>query len=73
MVNQYRSKWINFGHILVLLFQHYGLEWDISVAVEGLLEEAAMGNDIPSAVNKCDTAIKNIITSRNIAGTNPRS
>ena len=48
-------------------------EWDISVAVEGLLEEAAMGNDIPSAVNKCDTAIKNIITSRNIAGTNPRS
>lgn len=46
--------------------------WDISVAVEGLLEEAAMGNDIDEAIKKCDNQVKSIITNNALAGTNPR-
>lgn len=47
-------------------------DWDISVAVEGMLEEAAMGEDISAAVKKADQTIKDLITSRNLANTNPR-
>ena len=47
-------------------------DWDISVAVEGLFEEAAMGENINSAIKKCDEAVKGVITSKGLAGTNPR-
>lgn len=47
-------------------------DWDISVAVEGLFEEAAMGENIKNSIQKCDETVKNIITSRGLAGTNPR-
>lgn len=47
-------------------------EWDISVAVEGLFEEAAMGENIANSIKKCDNTIKDLISSRNLAGTNPR-
>lgn len=45
-------------------------DWNISVAVEGLLEEAAMGDDVASAVTKCDETVKGIIAAG--IGTNPR-
>lgn len=48
-------------------------DWNISVAVEGLLEEAAMGNDIDASVTKCDTTVKNLIISGGLPGTNPRN
>lgn len=44
-------------------------DWNISVAVEGLLEEAAMGNDITTAVKKCDSMVQGLCAN---AGTNPR-
>lgn len=47
-------------------------EWDISVAVEGLFEEAAMGENITNSLNKCHNTITDLITSRGLAGTNPR-
>lgn len=47
-------------------------DWDISVAVEVLFEEAAMGENINNAVKKCDNAVKDIIASKGLAGTNPR-
>ena len=47
--------------------------WDISVAVEGLLEEAAMGDDIDDAVAKCDAEVKSIIQRENLANNNPRA
>lgn len=47
--------------------------WDISVAVEGLLEEAAMGNNIDESIKKCDNQVKSIIKNNSLAGTNPRN
>lgn len=48
-------------------------DWNISVAVEGLLEEAAMGKNIDDAITKCDSAVKKIIQDNKLAGTNPRN
>lgn len=45
-------------------------DWNISVAVEGLLEEAAMGNDIDESITKCDNAVKKIINESK--SSNPR-
>lgn len=45
-------------------------DWNISVAVEGLLEEAAMGNDIDESIAKCDKTVKGIINDNK--ATNPR-
>ena len=47
-------------------------DWDISVAVEILFEEAAMGENINNSITKCDNAVKDIIVSKGLAGTNPR-
>lgn len=47
-------------------------DWNISVAVEGLIEEAAMGQDIDASIKKCDDQVKNIIKNNNLANTNPR-
>lgn len=44
--------------------------WDISVAVEGMLEEAAMGTRISKCVNDCDAEVKRILST--ITETNPR-
>lgn len=48
-------------------------DWNISVAVEGLLEEAAMGKNIDESITKCDTTVKNIIVNSNLANNNPRN
>lgn len=47
-------------------------DWNISVAVEGMFEESAMGNDIDETIAKCDKTVKDIISRNNLAGTNPR-
>lgn len=47
-------------------------DWNISVAVEGLLEEAAMGKDIDSSIDKCDKAVTKIINDNSLSGKNPR-
>lgn len=47
--------------------------WDISVAVEGLLEEAAMGQDIDQSIADCDAKVKQIITRDGLANNNPRA
>ena len=46
--------------------------WDISVSVEGLLEEAAMGTNIDKAVADCHAEVTNIIARDNLANNNPR-
>lgn len=46
--------------------------WDISVAVEGLLEEAAMGENIEDVVLECHQEVENIIVRDNLANNNPR-
>ncbi len=48
-------------------------DWNISVAVEGLLEEAAMGKDIDTSIANCDTAVKKVIADSGLAGNNPRN
>ena len=48
-------------------------DWNISVAVEGMFEESAMGNDIDEAIAKCDKTVKDIIARNNLAGQNPRA
>lgn len=47
--------------------------WDISVAVEGYLEECAMGESVSQSLIKADASIKQIIADENTEGTNPRS
>lgn len=47
-------------------------DWNISVAVEGLLEEAAMGKDIDDSIASCDAAVKKVIIDSALAGNNPR-
>lgn len=47
-------------------------EWDISVAIEGYLENCAMGEDINDKLAEADNEIKRIIASNKTAGTNPR-
>ena len=37
-------------------------DWNISVAVEGMFEESAMGNDIDETIAKCDKTVKDIIS-----------
>lgn len=46
--------------------------WDISVAVEGLLEEAAMGENIDDVVAECHQEVQEIIVRDNLANNNPR-
>lgn len=46
--------------------------WDISVAVEGFLEECAAGEDMMASLNKADEAIKKIIKNEGLANKNPR-
>ena len=47
--------------------------WDISVAVEGFLEECAAGEDILESLKKADEAIKKVIRNEELANNNPRS
>lgn len=46
--------------------------WDISVSVEGLLEEAAMGENIDDVVAECHKEVQDIIVRDNLANNNPR-
>ena len=46
--------------------------WDISVSVEGLLEEAAMGENIDDVVAACHQEVQSIIVRDNLANNNPR-
>ena len=46
--------------------------WDISVAVEGFLEECAAGEDMETSLKKADEAIKKIIKNEGLANNNPR-
>ena len=46
--------------------------WDISVAVEGFLEECAAGEDMEASLKKADEAIKKIIKNEGLANNNPR-
>lgn len=46
--------------------------WDISVSVEGLLEEAAMGENIDDVVAACHQEVQSIIIRDNLANNNPR-
>jgi len=47
-------------------------DWDISVAIEGFLEECAMGEDVLTSLTKADTEVKRIISANHLSGTNPR-
>ena len=47
--------------------------WDISMSVESLFEDVAMGyNDIDSALQACQDEIQQLINDNQLAGTNPR-
>ena len=46
--------------------------WDISVAIEGFLEECAAGDDMNDALNKAHEAIVKIIKNEGLANKNPR-
>lgn len=46
--------------------------WDISIAVEKLLEEAAMGKNVDTLIAECDVTVKSIIARDNLANNNPR-
>ena len=47
-------------------------DWDISVQVEGYLENCAMGEDVNQSLIKADQEIKSLIIKNKTAGTNPR-
>lgn len=47
--------------------------WDISIAVQAVLENVILGYDIDSEIMKCDKKIKNIIINNNLANNNPRN
>ena len=47
-------------------------DWDISVQIEGFLENCAMGEDVLGSLTEADTEIKNLIIKNKTAGTNPR-
>ena len=47
-------------------------DWDISVAIEGYLENCAMGEDIEASLRTANQEIERIIASNKLAGTNPR-
>lgn len=71
--NDVPSEWVN---IITSVSNNAILEpiynWDISVAVEGMLEEAAMGKDIDTSIKNCDDTVNKIIVNNGLAGTNPR-
>ncbi len=47
--------------------------WDISIAVQAMLENVILGNDIDSEISKCDTRVKEVIVNNNLANNNPRN
>ena len=47
-------------------------DWDISVQIEGFLENCAMGEDVSQSLAQADQEIKNLIRKNGLAGQNPR-